>query len=89
MFPMKGQAKTSETNLSKMDISNLPDKDFRISVIKMLIELGRRIDEHSENFNKEMVNIRNYQTEVTELKNVIAELKSTLDRLTNRSDEAG
>lgn len=44
IFPMKGQAKTSETNLSKMDISNLPDKDFRISVIKMLIELGRRID---------------------------------------------
>ena len=27
-------------------------------VIKMLTKLGRRMDEHSENFNKEMENIR-------------------------------
>ena len=58
---MKEQYKTSETNLNKMEVSNLPDKDFKVMVIKMLIELGRRIDEHSENFNKEMENIRKYQ----------------------------
>ena len=35
----------------------------------MLAEL-RRMDEHSDNFNKERENIRKYQTEViTELKN--------------------
>ena len=42
-------------------------------VIKMLTELKRRIDEHTENFNREMENIRKYQTEVTELKNIITE----------------
>ena len=31
----------------------------------MITELGKRKDEHSENFNKEMENIRKYQTEVT------------------------
>ena len=36
-------------------------------VIKMLTKLGRRMNEHSENFNKEMKNIRKYQIEVTEL----------------------
>ena len=41
----------------------------------MLTKLGRRMDEHSENFNKEMENIRKYQMEVTELKNIIAKRK--------------
>ena len=42
-------------------------------VIKMLTELGRQMDEHSEIFNKEMESIRKYQTEDTELKNIITE----------------
>ena len=29
------------------------------------------MDEHNENFNREIDNIRKYQTEVTELKNII------------------
>jgi len=46
-------------------------------VIKMLTELGKRMDEHSENFNKEIENVRKYQTEITELKNM-TELKNIL-----------
>ena len=41
-----------------MEISNLPDKELKVMVIKMLTELGRRMEEHSENFNKELENIR-------------------------------
>ena len=38
-------------------------------VIKMLTDLERGMDEHSENFKKEIENIRRYQTEViTKLK---------------------
>ena len=50
-----------QTNSNEMEISNLPDKEFKVMVIKKLAELGRRMDEHSENFNKEMGNIRNCQ----------------------------
>lgn len=35
---------------------HLADKDFKIIVIKMLIKFRRRMDEHSENFNKETEN---------------------------------
>ena len=35
-----------------MEISNLPDKYFKVMVIKILIKLRRRMDELSENFNK-------------------------------------
>lgn len=57
-----------------MEISNAPDMKFRIIVIKMVIEL-RRMNEYSKNFNKEIENIRKNQTEVTELKNTINEVK--------------
>ena len=40
-----------------MKINNLPDKEFKIVVIKRLIELRRRMDEHSEDFNKEKENV--------------------------------
>lgn len=36
-----------------MRINDLPDKELKIMVIKMLIEFGRRMDERSENFNEE------------------------------------
>ena len=34
-------------------------------------KLGRRMDKHRDNFNKERENTRKYQREVTELKNTI------------------
>lgn len=52
MCQMKEQA-TPEKNLNEMDISSLPDKKFKVMILKMLTKLGRRMDEQSENFNKE------------------------------------
>ena len=75
------QDKTSGKNLSEWEISNLPDKEFKVIGIKMLTELRRRMDEHSENFNKEIENIRKYQTEV------ITKLKNALERFSNRMNE--
>ena len=39
-------------------MSNLPDKQFKIMVIKMLPEFGGRIDKHNENFKEKMKNIK-------------------------------
>lgn len=53
---MQEQEKTLEKALNEMDISNLPDEEFKVMVINMLNKLRRRMDEHSENFNKEILN---------------------------------
>ena len=42
-----------------MEIRNLSYKEFKVMVIKMLIELRRRREEHSENFNR----VRKYKKE--------------------------
>lgn len=50
---MKDQDKTSgKKKQNKMKISNLPNKEFKVLFIKMLIKF-RRMKEQSENVNKE------------------------------------
>ena len=57
---------------NKTEISNLPDKEFKTLV--MLTELGKRLDEHSENFNKELENI--FFKKLSEMKKKITEMKT-------------
>ena len=52
MFHRKEQDKTSEKDFNETKISNLPDKEFKITVIKILTVFGRRMNEYSQNFNK-------------------------------------
>ena len=63
-FQTKEPDKTSGKKLNEIEISNLPDKEFKVIVIKMLTELGRRMDELSENFNTKTGNIQKNQPEV-------------------------
>ena len=54
--PNEKQSKTPEKN--EIETSSLSHKKFKILVIKMLNKLRRRIDKLSENFNKEIENIK-------------------------------
>lgn len=38
-----------------MEISNLPDKGFKVMIIGMLTELKRSMDERRENFKKNIL----------------------------------
>ena len=55
---MKEQEKTPGKINNEIEINTLQDKEFKVLVIRMLTKLGKRIDEHSENFNKELENIQ-------------------------------
>ena len=50
--PKKGTRLSFRKHLNEMEIRNLLDEEFKVTVIKML---RRRTDEHSENFNKEKI----------------------------------
>ena len=58
MIQIREQDKSSEKELNKTEINNLLDKKYKLIVIRMLTHLGIRIDEYSENFNKELENIK-------------------------------
>lgn len=56
-----GENKISDKGLNEMDMANLLDEEFKVMVIKMLTGLESRIDKLSENFNKQMENIKENQ----------------------------
>lgn len=60
MFPMKEQAKTPEKDINKTEISDLPDKKFKIIIIKLLTRVRGTIHEQSKNVNKKR-KYRKYQ----------------------------
>ena len=68
-----------------MEISNLPNEEFKVMIIMVLTKLGRRIDEYSKNFNKELEKIYIYNQ--SGLKNAITEMKNTLERINGRLDD--
>lgn len=68
---MKEQDKTLEKHLNETNTSKLLDSEFKITVTQMLSKLGRKMDKHSGDVNREMENVRKFQIYVTELKNAI------------------
>ena len=53
MLQTKEQEKSLKTKLNEMKISYLPEREFKIVVIKILTKVRRAMHEQSENFNKE------------------------------------
>ena len=86
MYQMKEQDKTPEKQLSEVDIGNLPEKEFRIMIVKMIQDLGKRmeakIEKMHEMFNKDLEELENKHLEElknkqTEMNNTITEMKTT------------
>ena len=86
---MKEQDKTPEKQLNEVEISNLPEKEFRIMIVKMIHDLGKRmeakIEKMREVFNKDLEEIKNRRTEMN---NAITEMKTTLEGINSRITEA-
>ena len=69
-----------------MEIGNLPEKEFRVMIVKMIHELGRRMDSQSEKLREIFNRVRNYK-EQPELKNIITEMNKTLEEFNSRINE--
>ena len=89
MYQMKEQDKTPEKQLSKGEIGNLPEKEFGILIVKMIQNLGRRMEAKIKNmqkmFNKDLEELKNKQTEMN---STITEMKNTLEGINSRITEA-
>ena len=45
---MKEQGKTLQDQINEEEISNLPEKEFRIMIVKMIQNLGNRMEAWTE-----------------------------------------
>lgn len=64
------------TLLKGSDVTYLT-KDYKITLINVFVEVNRTMHKQSENFTQERENIKRYQIENTELKNLLC--KFTID----------
>ena len=63
MFQTKEQDKTPEEQLTEMEIGNLPEKEFRIMIVRMMQDLRKKMEAQTkkiqELFNKEQEGLMN------------------------------
>ena len=85
---MKEKDKTPEKQLNEVEIGNLPEKEFRIMIVKMIQDLRKtmeaKINKVQEVFNKDLEELKNKQTEMN---NIITEMKTTLEGISSRITE--
>ena len=83
MSQMKGKNKTPEKQLNEVEIGNLPVKEFRIMIVKMIQDLRKRMEatigKMQEMFTKDL----------EELKSKHTEMNNTLEGIHGRITEAG
>ena len=82
---LKEQGKNPPDLTSEEEISSLPEKEFRIMIVKMIQNLGNRMEKIKETFKKDLEELRSEQTEMD---NSINEIKNSLQGINSRISEA-
>ena len=60
---MKGQDKTPEKQLNEVEIGKLPERKFRIMMVKMIQDLRKTMEKMQEMFTKDLKELKNKQTD--------------------------
>ena len=89
MAQMKEQDKNLHDQINEGERGNLPEIELRVMIVKMIQNLGNRmeawIEKIQEAFNKILEELKNKQTETN---STITERKNTIERIYNRITEA-
>ena len=82
---MKEQTRNTEVQINEEEIGKLPEKEFRIMIVKMLKNRGNKMEKMKESINKDLEELKNKHSETN---NKITEIKNTLEGFNSRISEA-
>ena len=71
---MKKQSRNSQDKINEEEISNLPKREFRIMIVKMLQKLESRMEKMQEAFNT----VNAITKDIEEIKNIQTEMNNTI-----------
>lgn len=60
IFQTKKQGKILEGDFNEIELHDSPDRDLKLTPVKMLTNIKRTMNEHSVKFYKEILNIKKY-----------------------------
>ena len=72
MTQMKEQTRNTEVQINEEEIGKLPEKDFRIMIVKIIKNLENKMEKMQESINKDLEELKNKHTETN---NTITEIK--------------
>ena len=61
MQQMKEQGKNSPDQTNKEEIDSLPEKEFRVMIVKRIQNLGNKMEKIQEMFNKDLEELKSKQ----------------------------
>ena len=82
---MKEQTRNTEVQINEEEIGKLPEKEFRIMIVKMIKNLENKVEKMQESTNKDLEELKNKHTETN---NTITKVKNTLEGISSRIAEA-
>ena len=82
---MKEKTRNTEIQINEEEIGKLPEKEFRIMIVKMIKNLENKMQKMQESVNKDLEELNNKHTETN---NTITEIKNTLEGINSRIFEA-
>ena len=82
---MKKQTRNTEVQINGEEIGKLPEKEFRIMIVKMIKNLGNKMEKMQESINKDLEELKHKHTQAN---NTFTEIKSTLEGINSRISEA-
>ena len=80
---MKEQSRNTEVQINDEETGKLPEKEFRIMIVKMIKNIENKMEKMQESINKNIGELKKKYTN-----NTITEIKNTLERINNRISEA-
>ena len=80
---MKEKTRNIQVQINEEKIEKLPEKEFRIMIVKMTQNFENKMQKMQESINKDLEELNN-----TETNNKITEIKTTLEGINSRISEA-
>ena len=78
---MKEQTRNTEVQINKEEIGKLPEKEFRIMIVKMIKSLENKMEKMQESINKA-------NNTITEIKNTEVQMtEEEIDKLPEKNSE--
>ena len=81
---IKEQTTNIEVQIHEEEIGKLPEKEFRIMIVKMIKNLENGMEKMQESINIDLEELKNKHTETN---NTVAEIKNTLEGINTRISE--
>ena len=82
---MKEQGKNPPDQTNEEEIGKLPEKESRVMIVKMIQNVGNRMEKTQETFKKDLEELKSKQTMMN---NTINEIKNSLEYISSRITDA-